>query len=59
MSVTSGSQRVRQRSGPLGSTSPKQEFEALRASVAATRWPDKETVADWEAVIGQGNLLHQ
>jgi hypothetical protein len=31
---------------PFKTETPEAELEALRARVATTRWPDKETVAD-------------
>jgi len=31
---------------PFTIETPEAELEALRARIAATRWPDKETVAD-------------
>lgn len=31
---------------PFAIEIPEEEIEALRARIAVTRWPDKETVAD-------------
>jgi hypothetical protein len=42
MSVQTGSSAIR----PFTIEVPEAELETLRTRVAATRWPDKETVPD-------------
>ena len=35
-----------QMSAPTGSRSPTKELDDLRSRIAATRWPERETVTD-------------